>query len=274
MTPYANEKDVYNKIYRKQHKNEHMFTSSLAAIGFRRLSPDLEEDSKLYRWTVRYEQDEAKAAFDILPLRYLPSVESSQLQARVLVDGVKYVLRVIARSSTQGVSLKDYVSIRNLPEGGGVGIYAERDFQKFSTIGWFIGSRVEPTDPVRSSQQRRFIMDDNAGAPVEINVSCIDPTEGGTNYLKEVRNFYMGMQLIRDAAQDGKEEEDAYRKANVIVKSDGSVICLRRVKKDEELLSTPNTNQERGNKKKRPNTYNNNEGSSNARSKTDVGLYI
>lgn len=243
-TLYNNVESLQEMLATAQHKNESMFVPSLAQVGYHRFSPASIKEADYFVWDLRL-SCRMEERFSLEYTKYVPTppaIPPSKVKPEerscIIPEEVKWVLCMNAWSKSQKWHWKDYLSLKNTTKGEGyetIGVFAERDFQTLSVVGWYIDT---PTTASLPKQTRTVNFRNNTGQYQDMVVEWLNLNSNDA--LTKERYFRMGMQFIRGCSDRYPTQQSSVKAANVTLRKDGSVMCMRRIKKGEELVCFDN----------------------------------
>ena len=236
--------DYLDEDCSKDHAN---FTSTLAQLGMRRCDSESFESecNRLYRWQrrscVTLNGSSATSVMkDYIEEDYLQ--DDPAKNHAVFPEGYSLVLQLHVKNKWQ-----DYFYIGNskiIP--GQLGLFACREFQNNTIIGWYVGDlKWGPSDPGSGhchvditeigGSKSSFSMSvrDNNGGVIIIEPRLLPNERKSDNYNK----LYMGLHYAIDGSMtfNDKRKKRKLKSMNVRILPDGSFQATKKIKKNFEI---------------------------------------
>ena len=160
--------------------------------------------------------------------------------------GQKYVLYL----KTKRGQWKPWLSLRpSTLTAGGIGLFAERQFEKNTPLGFYMGETIWRSDieggskPTDDFLRKKGVNTDSPYDLIYLDNHCrmrlVRPLPLGSREESH-RYLYMGLHYMNNACQtyaDDKKREEAAKLNNALLIEDATVKCVKRILPNEEIFT-------------------------------------
>lgn len=264
---YKDANSLQSFMKAKVAKDHEQFLDALSTLGSVRhdASAFQSHSGRLFKWKVSYESEEESGC---VGFRISESAAKAQQEHRTGIKlifpvGFAYKLQLAAK----GRFWRDYLYITNSKYATGeLGLFTAREFNKYSIIGFYCGKDVSPSGPseigasnnVTKEKEEEDAVDETVGIYIRDNdarMRCLQATS--LTKLSKMSDdgktpLFMGMHYANDPfvcfrLGDGHELFNAGNKVNAILQEDGSIMAIKKLRKDDEILICYRTENVEGN---------------------------
>jgi hypothetical protein len=237
--------------------NQRPFWNTLAQLMIKSSSEETfsEANGKLYRWEARFNLDlddgksmSPQSLFDLIKKNVdEEKKEREKLKvSMVLPHGFRFFLQL--NDGNKNSKWYDWIYLAKSDiQNAGIGVFAGRAFPKNGIVGFYVGEEIwRATEPGTEEATQEYL----ASIGVKEDFHCLHTRDktGTIRLLKpkpfnsEERNhLYMGMHFLNNACfmfiNGSKKYRGAMKDNNCKLVCDGSIVTVKKIEKDSELLS-------------------------------------